>query len=57
LDKARRQIDAGDHEGAATTFEAVLRLDPDNSVAKDALERWRRHGPPPPGRPPPGPPR
>jgi serine/threonine-protein kinase len=48
LDKARRQIESGDHDGAGRTFEEVLRLDPDNFVAKDALERRRAHPPPPP---------
>jgi eukaryotic-like serine/threonine-protein kinase len=47
LEKARRQIDSGDHEGAARTFEEVLRIDPNNPQAKDALERWRTHRPPP----------
>jgi hypothetical protein len=50
LDRARRQIESGDHDGAARTFEAVLRLDPQNPVAKDALERRRAHPPPPPPR-------
>jgi serine/threonine-protein kinase len=47
LDKARRQIDSGDHDGAARTFEEVLRIDPNNPVAKDALERRRSRRPPP----------
>jgi len=47
LEKARRQIESGDHEGAARTFEEVLRIDPDNAIAKDALERWRSRRPPP----------
>jgi hypothetical protein len=55
LDKAKGQIDSGDHEGAARTFEEVLRVDPNNPVATDALARWRSR-PRRPG-PPPGPPR
>jgi hypothetical protein len=51
FDKARRQIEAGDHDGAERTFEEVLRIDPGNAVAKDALER-RRSRRPPPDRPP-----
>jgi eukaryotic-like serine/threonine-protein kinase len=48
LGQARRQIDSGDHDGAGRSFEAVLRLDPNNAVAKDALELRRLHPPPPP---------
>jgi Tfp pilus assembly protein PilF len=50
LDQARREIEAGNHENAAQLFENVLRIDPNNPVARDALERWRSGGrrPPPP---------
>jgi len=41
LEQARREIDAGNHEAAARLFESVLRLDPSNAIARDALERWR----------------
>jgi eukaryotic-like serine/threonine-protein kinase len=41
LEQARREIDAGNHEAAARLFESVLRLDPSNPIARDALERWR----------------
>ena len=48
LGQAKREIDAGNHEAAARLFESVLRLDPDNPIARDALERWRSGRRPPP---------
>jgi hypothetical protein len=48
LRQAKRQIDSGDHDGAARTFDAVLRIDPSNPHARDALERRRRGDRPPP---------
>jgi serine/threonine-protein kinase len=47
LDSARREIEAGNHERAAKIFEEVLRIEPGNPVATDALERWRTRRPPP----------
>jgi hypothetical protein len=48
LERARREVDAGNPDGANRLFEEVLRLQPDNPIAKDALERWRSGKRPPP---------
>lgn len=42
---------AGDHHGAAAAFEEAVTLDPTFAPARDALERNRRAGQPPPSRP------
>jgi hypothetical protein len=48
LERARREVEAGNPDGANRLFEEVLRLQPDNPIAKDALERWRSGKRPPP---------
>ena len=54
LRKARRALDNRDREAAREAFEAVLRLDPNNARAHEALRRLREGPPggPPPRRPP-----
>jgi serine/threonine protein kinase len=52
LDRARQKMEARNPDGARADLEAVLRLDPNNPVARDALERMRNR---PPGGGPPGP--
>jgi serine/threonine-protein kinase len=50
LEKARDEIERGNHDAAAKIFEEVLRLDPQNPRAREALERFRSGRRPPPPR-------
>lgn len=54
LDRAREKLEARNPEAAEADFRTVLSLEPNNPVAKDALERLKNRLPPPQG-PPPGP--
>lgn len=48
LDNSRRKMDSGDPDGAEADLKEVLKLDPNNAVAKEVLERLKhRPGPPP----------
>jgi serine/threonine-protein kinase len=47
LARARDEIQAGRHEEAARIFEEVLKRDPGNPMAREALERFRNRRPPP----------
>ena len=51
LDRAREKMEARNPEGAEADLRAVLNLEPNNPVARDALERLKNRpmGPPPPG--------
>jgi serine/threonine protein kinase len=57
LGRAKRELDSGNPDAAGPIFEEVLRLDPSNAIAHDALEHLRADAGrgPRPGRP--GPPR
>jgi serine/threonine protein kinase len=57
LGDARRLIESGDHSSAEQLFDAVLKIDPTNAIALDALQRLRERRPPPPHGRPPRPPR
>ncbi|MEO8359506.1 MAG: protein kinase [Vicinamibacteria bacterium] len=49
LDSSRRKMESGDPNGAEADLKEVLKIDPNNSTAKDVLERLKhRPGPPPP---------
>lgn len=45
LDRSRQKMDARNPEGAKADLEAVLKLDPNNAVARDVLERIKNRPP------------
>ena len=50
LEEARRQVAVGNHDAAAEIFLSVLKIDPNNPIARDALQHVRER-PPGPRRP------
>jgi Flp pilus assembly protein TadD len=48
MEQARREIESGNHEAAAKIFEEVLKLDPNEPRAREALARARSGRRPPP---------
>jgi eukaryotic-like serine/threonine-protein kinase len=51
MEEARREVERGNHEGAARIFDEVLSIDPSNAQAREGSERSRdaSRRPPPPG--------